>query len=166
LIAVFIPPIDRLSDYNLNDDFVAFLATELLPFVQRTYKAGLTANKTLIIGQGTGGATAVYTALARPSVFGLVVSQSGVFSLKNEAILRQLSLSEAAPIQFYLTVGTYETALDGDRQAGNVIGINREMAALLNQKGYRYTLDERPEGHSWGLWWSRLAPALESILTP
>lgn len=166
VVAVFVPPIDRLSEYNLNDDYVNFLADEVVPFVQRSTQAGLTAADTTLVGQGSGGATAVYSASARPETFGQVISQSGYFTLRDEIILRQFSLRDPIPVSFYLTVGTYETAVDGDPIDGNLIGVNQELAARLIQQGYRVILDEQPEGHSWGLWRDRLAPALQILLNP
>ncbi len=166
VVAVFVPPIDRLSEYSLNDDYVNFLADEVVSFVQRSAQAGLTAADTTLVGQGSGGATAVYSAASRPETFGQVISQSGYFTLRDEIILRQFSLRDPIPVSFYLTVGTYETAIDGDSVGGNLIAVNQELAARLTQQGYRVILDEQPEGHSWGLWRDRLPTALQIFLNP
>jgi enterochelin esterase-like enzyme len=40
------------------------------------------------------------------------------------------------------------------------------MAAVIEQAGFDYRLDERPEGHSWGLWRGSLGRALSYLFNP
>jgi enterochelin esterase-like enzyme len=40
------------------------------------------------------------------------------------------------------------------------------MADALTQGGYSVILDERPEGHSWGLWRGSLGTALAALFNP
>ncbi len=166
LIAVFVPPIDRRVEYLLNDDYVNFLAGEVVPFVQQTYRTSNAPARTAIAGASIGGLMAVYGAASRPDTFGLVAAQSGAFALENEAILRLIRQREPLPTRYHLIVGSYETAVTGRPEDGNYLAANRKLADILEQKGNTFKYAEYPEGHSWGLWQARLGGALRYLFGP
>ncbi len=165
LIAVFIPPINLQEDYVLNDEYTSFLADELVPFIQQTYDVATEPETTAIMGSALGGLAAVYTGINRPDVFGLVASQSGLYEAGGDLLFRQLErqlvgAANLEPIRFYIVAGSYDTAVGGDREAGNVLAANQRLAESLTQIDYEFKYDERPEGHSWGLWQGTLGKAL------
>ncbi|MCI0398278.1 MAG: hypothetical protein L0332_28970 [Chloroflexi bacterium] len=173
LIAVFIPPINRDREYNRNDAYVNFLADELVPFVRATYGVDPSPARTGTIGPSMAGLAAVYAAIARPDVFGLAAGQSGAYSVDSDAIIERIRAEQMAvgiggparrEIRFYLVVGTYETAVGGDGDTGNLLEANRRLVEALESLDYEYQYQERPEGHSWGLWQATLGDALAYLL--
>ncbi|MEW5988096.1 MAG: alpha/beta hydrolase-fold protein [Chloroflexota bacterium] len=160
LLAVFVPPIQRDLEYNRNDAYVAFLADEIVPFVQDTYDTDPSPARTGTAGASMGGLAAVYAAVSRPDAFGLALGQSGAYSLDDDAVINRLRQQDTLPVRLYLAVGTYETAVGGDSQVGNLLAANRRLVELLQGRFYDFRYEERPEGHSWGLWRGTLGRGL------
>lgn len=163
LIAVFVPPIDTAQEYMLEDAYVAFLADELVPFVQQTYDADPDPGKTGVMGSSLGGLAAIYTALSRPDVFGLAAGQSGPYGVYENTLIQQVNrgatTASAQPVRYYLVAGSYETA-GGDEESGNILSANRRLAEVLDATGQDILYEERPEGHSLGLWEGTIGRAL------
>jgi len=172
LIVVFIPPIDRNSEYLPNDGYVEFLAEELVPWIQETYSSDPAPTATGTLGASLGGLISVYASLTRPDIFGRAAAQSGAFSfgediLKARLTREQGSLESGGIInqlpKMYMVVGTYETSLNGDDEQGNLLDANRRLNNLLQAYGYQIEYEERSEGHSWGLWKGTLGQALRYL---
>lgn len=161
IVAVFVPPINSVQDYSLNDAYAAFLAEELAPYIQETFSTSEDPAATGIVGNSLGGLAAVHAALAHPEVFGLAAAQSAPFGLDDGAFIRRAGRATSVEPRIYLVAGSYETAVAGE----NILESNREMARALEQRGLDIILDERPEGHSWGLWRGSLGHALGSLLS-
>jgi len=164
LLAVFVTPINASQDYSLNDAYAGFLAEELAPHVKATFGASGDPGKTAVLGNSLGGLAAVHAAMSYPDVFGLAVAQSGRFGLQDGALIEEVNRGSArlagpASPRVYLVAGTYETEVEGE----DILSDNRLMAAALETGGYDYVLDERPEGHSWGLWRGTLGQALSTL---
>jgi enterochelin esterase-like enzyme len=88
-----------------------------------------------------------------------------MYKAGGDLLFRQLERQRAGianlePIRFYLVAGSYETAVGGDNEAGNVLSANQRLAKSLTQLDYEFKYDERPEAHSWGLWEGTLGKAL------
>lgn len=162
LVAVFITPINAEQDYSLNDSYAAFLAEELVPYIRENFGTSDDPAATGILGNSLGGLAAAHAALAHPDTFGLAAAQSGRFGLEQGALIEQVGQAGLKAPKFYLVVGSYETAIDGE----NVLESNRAMAEALRQGDFDVVLDERPEGHSWGLWRGSLGQALAALFEP
>ncbi|MGB3716259.1 MAG: alpha/beta hydrolase-fold protein [Candidatus Promineifilaceae bacterium] len=172
LVAVFIPPINRDLEYTLNDDYASYLADELVPFIQRTYDTDPNPARTGTLGASMGGLAALFSAITRSDVFGLAAGQSGAYSVGDDAVIDKLQTASMAydiggssrrDLRMYLVVGTYETAISGDSSTGDLLGANRRLADVLESTKYEFKYDERPEGHSWGLWKGTLGQALSFL---
>ncbi|MFN2188107.1 MAG: alpha/beta hydrolase [Candidatus Promineifilaceae bacterium] len=172
IVAVFIPPIDRESDYLDNELYVRFLAEELVPFVQETYDTDPDSEKTGVFGASLGGTAALQTALSRPDVFGLAAVQSGAYSAHGDAVIEELKKINRArlsgridpfDLRVFNVVGTYETAVGGDPVSGNFLMANRRLQHALESSNFDSHYEERPEGHSWGLWEGTLGKALKYL---
>jgi enterochelin esterase family protein len=164
LLAVFVTPINATEDYSLNDAYAGFLAEELVSYVVRTFGAGDDPQATGIMGNSLGGLAAVHAAMSYPDVFGLAAAQSGRFGLQNGALIQEINRTAARRAgqnspRLYLVTGTYETDIEGE----NILASNRSLAEALEAGGFDYVLDERPEGHSWGLWRETLGQALSTL---
>jgi enterochelin esterase-like enzyme len=171
LVAVFIPPVNRAVEYDRNDAYVAFLADELAPFIQSQYNSDPDPARTATIGASMGGLIALYTAVSRSDVFGLAAGQSGAYALGDDALAARIAGQTVQPARLYLVVGSYETAvggaigsaIGGNESEGNILAANRRLAIILRARGLEFAYEERPEGHSWGLWRATLGPALEYL---
>jgi enterochelin esterase family protein len=116
-----------------------------------------------------GGLAAVYASLMRPDVFGRAAAQSGAFSIGEDA-LRAMVVKEQGALEsggiisrlprMYIVIGAYETAVGGNEEHGNLLAANRRLIRLLQNNGYEISFEERPEGHSWGLWRGTLGQTL------
>jgi enterochelin esterase family protein len=164
LIAVFMLPIIRDEDYTLNEAYADFMAEELAPFIQANFDADPAPDKTAVLGPSLAGLAAVHTAVLHPEVFGLAAGQSGAYSVNDGALLRRIAGQGAPGVRFYLVVGSYETAVSGSADVGNLLEANRQLADILEDKGYPYLYEELPQGHSWGLWEATIGRALEYLL--
>jgi enterochelin esterase family protein len=165
IIAVFIPPISRNLEYNLDNNYAGFLSDEVVPFIQENYQTDPDPSRTATLGASMGGLAAIQAAITRPDVFGLVAGQSGAYSVSDDAIIKRLLRQQSGkaslqPVRFYLVVGTYETAVGGDREEGDLLAANRRLVEAISTLDQEYLFEERPEGHSWGLWRGTFGRAL------
>jgi enterochelin esterase-like enzyme len=119
-----------------------------------------------------GGLEAIFTAITRSDVFGLSAGQSGAYSVDDDAIIDRLETAGMAydiggtsrrDLRMYLVVGTYETGISGDSSTEDLLAANRRLADVLKSTKYSFMYDERPEGHSWGLWKGTLGQALRYL---
>ncbi len=163
LVAVFAQPTERTVEYNRNDNYVRHLAEEVVPFMRTTYNAGLTPAVTGTIGPSFGGLIACYAAITRPEVFGLAGCQSGAHSYDDDAMIELVKSTPKVDVKLHLIVGTYELAVSGSTDEGNLLEAQRRMVAALTAKTYTFASEEHPQGHSWGLWRDRLPTALRYL---
>lgn len=173
IVAVFVPPIDRKTEYHANESYVRFLADELAPFLQTNYETDPDPENTAVLGSSLGGNAALFTAQSRPDIFGLVGSFSAVIEEDDEPVIDQffnddlgLQIEGQLPpdIRPYLVVGSYETDVEVDGERMNILAGNRKLAQVYRSRGYNLVYEERPEGHSWGMWQAALGRALDTLI--
>lgn len=171
IVAVFVDPPNRhgphapnrTTEYGMNDAFVAFLADELVPFVDARYRTRTEAAARLIVGDSYGGLIATYVPFRRSDVFGLGYSQSGYHSFQNDRLIRLVEESEPEPIRLSVDVGTYETVVGAGllpEAERDFLAANRRLRDVLAARGYDFVYAEYPEGHTWGNWRAHLLDAL------
>ncbi|MEM6783684.1 MAG: alpha/beta hydrolase-fold protein [Bacteroidota bacterium] len=154
---------NRTTEYGLNDDFVAYLADELVPFVDARYRTRTAPDARLIVGDSYGGLIATYVPFSRPDVFGLGYSQSGYHSFQDARMIRLIAKEPVRPIRLYVDIGTYETTVGpGMLPAAETdfLAVNRRLRAVLAERGYDFVYAEYPEGHTWGNWRAHLIEGL------
>lgn len=160
----------RQHDLECNDDFVHFLADELVPFIRKNYNVTANPTETLIGGYSLGGLAATYAAFRHPEVFGLVLSQSGSFwyepthseFAEPNWLAREFANSKLLPFRFYLDAGVYEVDFSGE--GGNILIPNRELRDVLWAKGYSVTYQEFAGEHDPINWRGLLADGLIALL--
>lgn len=171
VVAVFVDPPNRhgpgspnrMTEYGFGEDFVAFLADELVPFVDARYRTRRDPDQRLIVGDSYGGLIATYVPFQRPDVFGLGYSQSGYHSLQGDRMIRLVESEPVPPIRLFVDVGTYEGTVGAgmlDPNETDFLAANRRLRDALDARGYDFVYAEQPEGHTWGNWRGHLPRAL------
>ena len=160
-IAVLVKPNDREKEYARNNQYVRFLANELVPWMDDNYPTRAEPSARAIIGSALGGLIAAHAARRRPNVFGLVGGQSGFYGYQKDALMRDYTAAHNLGIRFHLTVGTFETDLLGNGKPENdLVAAQRRFVEVLRAKGYAAESAEYPEGHQWGFWRAHMGEML------
>lgn len=166
---------EKLREYggSLTGKHAQMLAEELVPYIDERYRTVPRPEARAIMGNGSGGLAALYTAVHYPQVFGKVATQSlrlGPTELQSSSLLHRpvadevMSLirrQEKLPVQLYVDWARYElrsTELGIDLRKDN-----REFAALLREKGYNFAGGEYAEGAGWASWRARTDEILEAF---
>ena len=175
-----IPPVVAIVLDNPSDEvrsrelpcyapFAEFLATEVMPWIRKSYHVTNHPNQTVVAGQSYGGLAAAFAAFRHPEIFGNVISQSGTFAWKpdNDAefewLMRQFVASPRLPLTFYIEAGLLETVVrSGDRPT--MLVANRHMRDVLQARGYAVRYHEFNGGHEEMNWRGTLADALIDLI--
>jgi enterochelin esterase family protein len=162
----------RDADLVNNPAYADFMATELRPFILRTYPVSTAAQDTVLAGASFGGLGSAYIALRHPDCFGKVLSMSGAFwppkgwnyttpaSVVHEqesALIRAFIDAPKLPVRFYLDCGLYEWRM---------LLSNRSLRDVLQAKGYAVSCTERPGTHNAVHWRNSLGDGLADLLGP
>ncbi len=138
---------NRSFEYDsLGDQYVRFLAEEMLPEVARQYNLVQEASGRAICGISSGGICAFTAAWERPDLFSKVLSHVGSFTNIRgghvyPALIRK---TERKPIRVFLQDGSN----DLDNLHGSWPLANQEMAAALKFAGYDYRFEYGDGGHN------------------
>ncbi|WP_177199821.1 alpha/beta hydrolase-fold protein [Flexibacter flexilis] len=150
VIAVFIDPRNpdtlsqnrREKELLLNDKFVDFVVTELVPEVDYNFKTSRKAADRAMMGLSWGGLSTAYFGYKASHTFSMLGLQSPEFGDKPE-IYTFYEQSPKLPIsRIFMSTGTIR---DTEKSA-------RRMKEIMEKKGYIVQYREVPEGHSWGNW--------------
>lgn len=111
---------DPLTDGNAKEphgnELPLFFGVELIPYVSARYKVSDEAAHIGIGGTSVGGFAALYSALNRPDLFGLVLAESADIWLGNGQLLRDTTLLMRAPDRVAIGVGTTEYSFPQSQQ--------------------------------------------------
>ncbi|MCQ3932763.1 MAG: hypothetical protein DPW16_20125 [Chloroflexi bacterium] len=149
VIAVFVDPRNpdsptsnrRESQYITNDDFGAFLAEELVPAIDATYKTDPRPEARAILGTSLGGLNSAYMGLTHSEVFGLLAIQSPAFWVDTTVVDAYEEL-DRLPLKIFMSQGSIWDDIENTRRLRDIFGA----------KGYPIMFIETPDGHSWGNW--------------
>lgn len=155
VIAVFIDP--RVSGTNLrasqyieNPQFAAFVAQELVPAIDQTYRTDARRYARAILGTSLGGLNSAYFATQHPETFYLIGIQSPAFAV-SPTIYDRYRDAPVRDVRIHMSWGT----INDVGNAGDL------MAAIFTDKGYSFETVVLNEGHSWGSWRALLDDVLE-----
>jgi enterochelin esterase-like enzyme len=151
LIAVMLDPVDRMHEYNCNDDYVDFLCGEILELVERRYRARPERESRAVMGASLGGLISVYAALSRPTIFSRVAGQSSALQFDERRVTSLLEGVEGRLFRFYFDVGKFEPRF---------IPANQRFVALAEKKNWRCLYQELAGGHNWTSWRAHLKDLL------
>ena len=108
VIAVFSEPADRQEEYSRNPKWRAFIASELVPAVDKRFRTFPTPDHRVILGSSLAAYGAIDLAVAAPSVFGLCAAiappAQTATVVSNQANARAAVVS----IKFFVMGGVYD----------------------------------------------------------
>ncbi|MCK8059499.1 MULTISPECIES: esterase family protein [unclassified Fusibacter] len=157
----------RVDELTFNDEYNAFLTTELLPYIQTRHPADRTKNDTLLGGFSLGGLASAYACLKHPDVFGKCISQSGSFFWKDstykqdEWLLDQYEKHPPLAVEFYITYGILENT---PIAKPTLIESNERMISILKAKNYKVTSEVFRSGHDYLNWGETFASAMIALI--
>jgi enterochelin esterase-like enzyme len=164
LIAVLLHPGQRLVEYPDDPRHVAFVADQLLPWVEAQYPTYGQPAMRCLMGASFGAVASLSTAWRRPGVFGRLLVQSGSFAFTDlgdhkrgpafDPVVKFVNAFREEPgvpsEKVFQSCGTYET----------LIYENRSMVPVLRGTGMDVRYVEARDGHNWENWRDRLREGL------
>ncbi|SDP28512.1 enterochelin esterase [Streptomyces sp. cf386] len=160
----------RSRELGAREEFVSFLADELLPWAAGRWSLDTDPRRTVVAGQSLGAMTALYAGYLRPDRFGTVLAQSaslwwrpglpprsGPKPLAFGApwLVTRFAAAEPRPVTVRLDVGLHE---------GSMVEHSRALYEVLRAAGYRVTYGEFNGGHDYVCWHGALADGLVRVL--
>ena len=154
VIAVFAEPGDRQEEYSRNQRWRAFMATELVPMVDKRFRTFSAPDQRVILGSSLAAYGAVDLAVEYPSLFGLcaaIAPPAQTYSL----IENQPKASAAVvSIKFFVLGGVYDSMIDGARK----------LRTTLDDYSAPVSYLEVSEGHNTNTFRAHLDDALRALL--
>lgn len=151
MIAVFVDPRNRFSEYTMNHDYAHMMVEEIVPFIDQNYRTKRFPQHRTLIGASLGGLISTFIAYHYSHVFQNVLGQSSSYQFFSERMVNTIQNGKYHPISLYLTAGRFE----------GLIGANRRMEKVLKKKGYTFYYSEMNEGHNWTNWAHNLSDGLK-----
>lgn len=142
--AIFVMPATDRNYSAMSADgqarYNSYVATELVDYVDATYRTIASAQSRAIAGISMGGRVATMTALQHPQRFGIVGAFSAALRMDaDEAV----AAAAGSPTYFYVSCGTRDSLLPGSRQ----------FVMQLAERKLAHEYHEIPGGeHAWNVW--------------
>jgi predicted alpha/beta superfamily hydrolase len=144
-----------------------FLMKEVMPFVERNYRVATSPENTGLGGSSLGALIALYTAIARPGVFGRLLLESPSLWASNRQIIKDSRKVRVWPERIFLAAGTAEAGTP--ERSRTVVDDVRELAAIvrravLSEKRLQVTIADGA-GHNESAWAARFPEALRFLFS-
>lgn len=168
VVAAFLHPGDRLTEYADSTAHSRFVTGELLPWLERRYPLAAQPAGRCLMGASFGAVAALSTAYRHPETYGALLLQSGSFVFTDigsdhgggpvfDPVVRFTNRFRARPRRVadrvFVSCGVYEP----------LIVPNRSMVPVLSDTGMRVRYVESRDGHSWENWRDRLRDGLSWV---
>ena len=154
VIVVFSEPADRQEEYSRNPKWRTFVASELVPAVDKRFRTFPSPDHRMILGSSLAAYGAVDLAVALPSVFGLCAAiappEQTASLIENQANARAAAVS----IKFFVLGGVYDSMIGGARLLRTTLDSYSAPVSYL----------EVPEGHNTNTFRAHLDDALHALL--
>lgn len=165
LVAVFVPPGDRLTEYPNHAPHARFIARELVPLLGERLPLIDTPEARALMGSSFGGVASLSTAARFPGFFGALMLQSASLVSTDigfdhgggpafDPVVTFVNGFREKPQQvvdrIFMTCGVYEP----------LITPNRSMVPVLRHTGTRVHYKESRDGHNWENWRDGLGEGL------
>jgi len=168
IVAAFVYPGDRLTEYANSAAHARYLTAELLPRLEAELPLIAKPSGRCLMGASFGAVASLATAYRHPDVYGSLLLQSGSFVFTDigqdhrggpafEPVVRFMNRYRAAPRRvadrLFVSCGVYEP----------LIVPNRSMIPVFEAAGMAVRYVEARDGHSWENWRDRLRDGLSWI---
>ena len=165
LVAVFVPPRDRLKEYPNHAPHARFIARELVPMLTERLPLVDAPEARCLMGSSFGGVASLSTAVRYPGFFGSLMLQSAslvftdigfehgggpAFDPVVKFVNRFREKPTAVVDRIFMSCGVYEP----------LISPNRSMVPVFRQTGMTVRYVESRDGHNWENWRDRLGDGL------
>jgi predicted alpha/beta superfamily hydrolase len=142
--------------------YANFLIREVMPFIDRDYRAASGAENTGLGGSSLGALIALYTAALHPHVIGRLLLESPSLWASNRQMIRQSRKIRRWPERIFLATGTAEAGRKDKDQS--MVDDVRELAAILGRAGLddkrlKFVVDQGALHHE-SAWAKRFPDAL------
>lgn len=153
-IAVFVEPGSRNEEYSRNPAWRAFVATELVPAIDKRLRTFPAPDHRLIFGSSLGAYGAVDLAVEYSSVFGLCAAIAP--PVQSSTLLTNQAQGQRAiqGVRFYVMGAVYDTDVKGART----------LRTALAEASADVKYEEIPEGHAAETFRSYIDNALKVLL--
>jgi enterochelin esterase-like enzyme len=156
----------RTEEYSPDGDlyphYCAFIAEELIPYIEDRVSARSEPEARILAGDSLGGTVSLHLALLYPGLFHQVLSFSGAFFESTlHAIQEESNLSE---LDIYMLIGLQENDVETARGRFDLLALNRLTHQLLKEKQASVVYYEEDGTHVWGFWQQYMAQALRHFL--
>jgi predicted alpha/beta superfamily hydrolase len=165
----FLPYRDNIGNPDMEEPvgkrFPDFLATEVLPFVDKEYRTLRGHDNTGIGGSSYGGVATLYALMARPQTFGYGLMESPTIWVGMGQLIRDTSPFVAFPRKVFMGFGAAELGEGEGRKHG--LALLDQVVANFHAAGYddttfRYVLEQDAQ-HTESAWAKRLPGALKFL---
>ncbi|MEO7070183.1 MAG: alpha/beta hydrolase-fold protein [Nostocoides sp.] len=168
LVAVFLPPRDRLREYPNHAPHARFVSRELVPALTERLPLIAAAEGRCLMGSSFGGIAALSTAVRYPGFYGSLLLQSASLVFTDiglghgggpafDPVVKFVNRYRTRPTRvvdrIFMSCGTYEP----------LITPNRSMVPVFREAGMTVRYVEARDGHNWEDWRDRLRDALSWV---
>lgn len=165
LIVAFTSSPDRLREYANDERHAAFIAEDLVPFLERRFPLEGRPQGRCLMGASFGAVASLSTAWRYRGMFGRLLLQSGSFAFTDigdrnhrgpvfDPVVNFMNQFRSRPMavsdHVFVSCGTYES----------LIYENRSLVPMLTGTGMNLRYVEAPDGHNWENWRDRLREGL------
>jgi enterochelin esterase family protein len=162
---VFVPPVDRTTEYHFHDPYLRFIVEEAIAAVEERAPCN---GRRVAWGASMGGLCSAELGWRHPLHFQTIVSQSGAFLFYPDQAVREGPYGGKGwwadrvrdeawrPLRWQVQTGTLEWLHEP----------NRDLADALVRRGLDAQYVERPSGHNWTTWRDGLADGFRFALAP
>jgi enterochelin esterase-like enzyme len=157
---------DRRRKYHpageQNQQYIRFLAHELVPFLDNEFPTYQMGSTRALIGDSLGATVSLMTALQYPHTFGKVLLQSPLVEDKVFGLVE--SFTEAELLEIYHIVGNQETEVQTTNgKKSDFLNPNRKLSEVFTNMAFTYFYDEFDGDHTWTFWQPDLKRALKMM---
>lgn len=154
VVAVFVEPAERREEYSRNPSWRAFMATELVPLVDKRFRTYPAPEKRVLLGSSLSAYGAVDLAVEYPAVFGLCAALAPPAQTTTVITNQTKGRDAVRAVRFFVLAGTYDSTAIGGRR----------LRTALDMGTGSVTYIEVPEGHSTETFRGHLDDALKALL--
>lgn len=155
IVAVFVEPSERQEEYSRNARWRAFMATELVPLVDKRFRTFPAPEKRIVLGSSLSAYGAVDLAVEYPMVFGLCAALAPPAQTPTVITNQAKGLDAIRAVRFFVLAGTYDSVAMGGRKLRTALDIGTGAVTYI----------EVPEGHSTETFRGHIDDALKALLT-